>query len=66
MEAVRSPEVFLTIKAVVGMVISLSLARVLTGIAGIVQHPATAKVYAIHLSWALSLFLFIIPIWWWD
>jgi hypothetical protein len=66
METVSSPEVFLHIKVVMGMVISLSLARVLTGLAGIVQHPAKAKVYAIHLGWALSMFLFIIHIWWWE
>ena len=56
METVSSPEVFLHIKVVMGMVISLSLARVLTGVAGIVQHPGKAKVYAVHLGWALSLF----------
>ncbi|MGO6786802.1 hypothetical protein ACCS70_22585 [Rhizobium ruizarguesonis] len=66
METVSSPEVFLHIKVVMGMVISLSLARVLTGLAGIVQHPAKAKVYTIHLGWALSMFLFIIHIWWWE
>ncbi|MET3753436.1 cbb3-type cytochrome oxidase subunit 3 [Rhizobium binae] len=66
METVSSPEVFLHIKVVMGMVISLSLARLLTGVAGIVQHPARAKVYPIHLGWALSLFLFIIHIWWWE
>ncbi|EJZ17533.1 hypothetical protein NE852_12575 [Rhizobium sp. Pop5] len=66
MEAVSSPEVFLHIKVVMGMVISLSLARLLTGVAGIVQHPGKAKVYLVHLGWALSLFLFIIHIWWWE
>ncbi|KZS52484.1 MULTISPECIES: hypothetical protein [Rhizobium] len=66
METVSSPEVFLHIKVVMGMVISLSLARVLTGVAGIVQHPGKAKVYPIHLGWALSMFLFIIHIWWWE
>ncbi|ARO24545.1 hypothetical protein CO659_23985 [Rhizobium sp. S9] len=66
METVSSPEVFLHIKVVMGMVISLSLARLLTGVAGIVQHPAKARVYVVHLGWALSLFLFIIHIWWWE
>lgn len=66
METVSSPEVFVHIKVVMGMVISLSLARLLTGVAGIVQHPANARVYVVHLGWALSLFLFIIHIWWWE
>ncbi|EJL51414.1 hypothetical protein PMI09_04456 [Rhizobium sp. CF122] len=66
METVASPEVFLHIKVVMGMVISLSLARLLTGIAGIIQHPAKARPYAVHLGWAASMFLFIIHIWWWE
>jgi hypothetical protein len=66
METVASPEVFLHIKVVMGMVISLSLARLLTGIAGIIQHPGKAKPYAVHLGWAASMFLFIIHIWWWE
>lgn len=66
MEQVASPEVFLHIKVVMGMVLSLSLARLLTGLAGIVQHPGKNKVYPVHLGWALSLFLFIIHIWWWE
>ncbi|WP_160010577.1 hypothetical protein [Rhizobium sp. 18055] len=66
MQTVASPEVFLHIKVVMGMVISLSLARLLTGVAGIVQHPAKGRVYPVHLAWALSMFLFIIHVWWWE
>lgn len=66
MESVSSAEVFLHIKVVMGMVISLSLARLLTGVAAIIQHPAKGKVYAVHLGWVLSMFLFIIHIWWWE
>ncbi|WP_190306541.1 hypothetical protein [Rhizobium phaseoli] len=40
MEKVSSPEVFLHIKVVMGMVISFSLARLLTGVAGIVHGRA--------------------------
>ncbi|MDI7864919.1 hypothetical protein MRS76_23610 [Rhizobiaceae bacterium n13] len=59
-------EVFLHIKVVLGMIISLSLARLLTGLAAIVQHPDRNRIYAVHLGWALSLFLFIIHFWWWE
>ncbi|TCL73950.1 hypothetical protein [Rhizobium sp. BK251] len=66
MEPASAAEAFLHIKVVMGMVLSLSLARLLTGIAGIIQHPGKGKVYLVHLGWALSLFLFIIHIWWWE
>ena len=48
------------------IVISLSLARLLTGLAGFVQSPGKHKVYWVQLGWVLSMFLFIIHFWWWE
>ncbi|WP_455873662.1 hypothetical protein [Rhizobium yanglingense] len=39
MQAVATPEVFVYIRAIMAMVIGLSLTRLLTGLAGIVQSP---------------------------
>jgi hypothetical protein len=66
MDAVSTMEVFSHIRIVMGMVISLSLARLLTGVASIVQAPDKHRVYLVHLGWVLSMFLFIIHIWWWE
>ena len=49
-----------------GMVISLSMARLLTGLALFVQHPGKTKIYWPHLGWVLFMFLFLIYFWWWE
>jgi hypothetical protein len=64
--AATTPEVYIYIRTVMSMIIGLSLARLLTGLAGIVQSPGKYRVYAIHLGWVLSMFLFIIHFWWWE
>ncbi|MCF3639887.1 hypothetical protein LXM94_07885 [Rhizobium sp. TRM95111] len=67
MEApVHDPALFGHVRIVIGMVVSLSLARLLTGLALFVQHPGRNRVYWIHLGWVLSLFLFILHFWWWE
>ncbi|MFT2212709.1 hypothetical protein [Rhizobium giardinii] len=60
------PQVFSHIRVVMGMVISLSMARLLTGLALFVQHPGKTKIYWPHLGWVLFMFLFLIYFWWWE
>lgn len=66
MDQASTAEVYLYIRTVMAMVIGLSLARLLTGLAAIVQTPGKHRVYWIQLGWALSMFLFIIHFWWWE
>lgn len=61
-----TPEVYVYIRTVMSMVIGLSLARLLTGLGGIVQAPGKNRVYWVHLGWVASMFLFIIHFWWWE
>jgi hypothetical protein len=64
--AVGTPEVYVYIRTVMSMIIGLSLARLLSGLAAFVQSPDKHRVYLIHLGWVLSMFLFIIHFWWWE
>ncbi|MDE4601621.1 hypothetical protein [Sinorhizobium meliloti] len=67
MEQVQpDPAIFSHIRVVMGMVISLSLARLLSGVALFVQHPGKTKVYWIHLGWVLFMFVFLVHFWWWE
>jgi hypothetical protein len=66
MEHATTPEVYVYIRTVMSIIISLSLARLLTGLAGFVQSPGKHRVYWVHLGWTLSMFLFIIHFWWWE
>ena len=60
------PQIFSHIRVVMGMVISLSMARLLTGLALFVQHPGKTRIYWLHLGWVLFMFLFLIYFWWWE
>ncbi len=65
-DAPTAAETFTHIKVVMGMVVSLSLARLLNGLAGIVQHPRAVRIYPVHLGWVAFLFLFLVHFWWWE
>lgn len=57
---------FVHIRIIVGMVLGLSLARVINGIAGFIQHPNENKIYPIHFGWAIFMLLAIIHFWWYE
>lgn len=61
-----APEVFPHIRVVMGMVIGLGMARLLLGVARIIQHPRQYPLYPVHLAWAVSLLLMLVHFWWWE
>jgi hypothetical protein len=63
---VSSPELFPHLRIVMGMVIGLGITRLLTGVAGFIQHPQRAKPYPVHLFWVASLLLELVEFWWWQ
>jgi len=60
------PNVFVHVRVVLGMVVSLGMARLLTGVAGFVQHPGRLRPDAIHLLWVASTLLLLLHFWWWE
>lgn len=46
------------------VIIGLGITHLLTGVAGVIQHPGRAKVYWVHLAWVAATFLRAI-FWWW-
>jgi hypothetical protein len=65
-DAIVAPELFTHIRIVMGMVLGLAVTRVLSGLISFVQHPGRVQLSAIHLGWALSMFLLILHFWWWE
>ena len=59
-------DLFVHVRIVIGMVVGLSVTRLLGGFAKIVQHPSRAGIDPIHLGWALSTLLFVVDFWWWQ
>jgi hypothetical protein len=59
-------EIFLHVRVMVGIIVGLSVARLLTGMARFIQHPKRERVYLVHLGWALAILLSVIHFWWWE
>jgi hypothetical protein len=59
-------ELFPHVRIVMGMVVGLGITRLLMGVAGLVQHPARAKLSSIHLLWSLSILIELVFFWWWE
>lgn len=62
---VSGPDIYPHVRLLVSMVVSLSIARLLTGAARFVQHPGQ-KLYPVHLGWAAFMLLYLIHFWWWE
>ncbi|HVR49039.1 MAG TPA: hypothetical protein VMS38_04830 [Pseudorhodoferax sp.] len=60
------PAVFSHIRIVLSMVVSLGIARLLSGLARFVQHPGIYRIYVVHLIWVASLLLSMMHFWWWE
>jgi hypothetical protein len=62
----NSPLIFLHLRVVIGIVVGLSITRLLSGLASFIQHPRSARVFPTHLGWALTLLLMVVHFWWWE
>lgn len=63
---VAHPEVFVHLRIIIGMVLGLSLTRLVTGLTRFVQHPRRDQIYPVHIGWVLFLLLSIIHFWWYE
>lgn len=59
-------EYFGHVRTIIGMVLGLSLARLVNGLTRFVQHPGTIKVYPVHLGWVAYLLITIVHFWWYE
>jgi len=66
MDHITDPNQFIHVRTVLSMVVSLALARLLTGLARFAQHPQRLKVYGVHLLWVAFMLLMLLHFWWWE
>jgi len=59
-------DLFVHLRIVIGVVMGLSITRLLTGVARFVQHPARQRLYLVHFGWVLFLLLSIVHFWWFE
>ncbi|MDX3883095.1 MULTISPECIES: hypothetical protein [Sphingomonas] len=61
-----SHEIYLHLRVLIGVVLGLSLTRILSGLSRLVQHPGRVPLYAPHLLWVLVILVSAIHFWWWE
>lgn len=66
MDTVAPHELFPHVRIVMGMIIGLGITRMLTGIAGLIQHPDRYRVSMLHMLWVGSILLELVLFWWWE
>lgn len=59
-------EHFSHVRIIIGMVLGISVARLVVGTSEFLQHPKRKKIYLVHLGWVLYLFLTITHFWWYE
>jgi hypothetical protein len=66
MEHIEPIKIFEHCRLILGMVLSLSVARLLNGLARFVQHPNRTKIFLPHVLWSFAILLHLIHFWWWE
>lgn len=66
MAAGHDPQLYFHVRVVMGMILGLSITRLLSGFAKFIQHPTEYRVSPLHLGWAASTLLGAILFWWWE
>lgn len=66
MEALEPVKIFEHCRLLLGMVLSLAVARLLNGLARFVQHPKKVKIFPPHLLWVFTILLQLVHFWWWE
>lgn len=66
MEPIAPQDAFIHVRMIIGVVTGLSMARLLSGLARFVQHPARPRVYPTHVIWAVFMLLATTNFWWFE
>lgn len=61
-----SHDAFIHVRIILGIVLGLSLTRLLAGLTRFVQHPNREHIYLIHIGWVLFMLLAITHFWWFE
>lgn len=59
-------DAYIHIRVIIGIILGLSLSKLLTGIAGFIQHPSRQRIDTVHIVWSGFAFLAIVHFWWFE
>lgn len=59
-------EAFTHVRIIIGIILGLSVSRLLTGLARFIQHPGKQNIYPVHIAWVAFILLSVIHFWWFE
>lgn len=62
----NAADLFPHVRVVMGIVLGLAMSRILSGLAGLVQHPGRYRLSSVHLLWVASILIELVLFWWWE
>jgi hypothetical protein len=63
---IEGPDIYFHLRILMGVVLGLTLTRILAGLGKFVQHPGHKALYATHLVWVATILLMAIHFWWFE
>ncbi|BCP54400.1 hypothetical protein K32_30170 [Kaistia sp. 32K] len=65
-QTIANPDVYLHVRVIIGIILGLSVSRLLSGLARFAQHPLRNPVFITHLLWVAFAFLCVVHFWWFE
>jgi hypothetical protein len=59
-------DLYLHVRVLIGILLGLSVVRLVGGVAGFVQHPGRYRISFLHLGWVAWALLNVVTFWWWE
>jgi hypothetical protein len=59
-------DLYLHVRVLIGILLGLSVVRLVGGVARFVQHPGRQRASFIHLGWVAWALLTVVTFWWWE
>ena len=59
-------DLYLHVRVLIALILGLSVTRLVSGIAALVQHPGRYPIWPVHLGWVAWALLNVVTFWWWE
>ena len=59
-------DLYLHVRVLIAMILGLSVTRLVSGIAALVQHPGRYRIWPVHLGWVAWALVNVVTFWWWE
>src|SRR4051812_32922327 len=59
-------DLYLHVRVLVAIILGLSVTRLISGVATLIQHPGRTPVWSVHLGWVAFALLNVVTFWWWE